>query len=171
MKRFTFLLIAGLTFVLSSCSIEIVDIGLPSDLNVTNARYETSFSATVNGEANRSIICDDKVTILSYSFQFSGNLGSWTSYIKGSQGSEVGRQTLDLNSRFVQYDSANRIVTVTYELPAGSAPLVLAPQTITVTPIPDPQVIGSSKLYLEFPSASRPFAFSTKDLPVVDNCP
>jgi hypothetical protein len=177
MKRFAFLAIAGLAFVLNGCLIEIVDTGLPSGLTVSNARYETNFSATVDGEPNRSIICDDKVTTLSYSFQYAGNLSSWTSYIKGSKGAEVGRQTLDLNSRFVQFDSADRRITVTYELPAGSAPLITAPedsitsQAITVTPIPDPKVIGSSKLFLEFPNSGRPYAFSTKDLPVVDNCP
>jgi hypothetical protein len=171
MKRFAFLLIASLAFVLNGCLIEIVDTGLPSGVTISNARYQTSFSATVNGQPNKSIICDNKETTLSYSFQFSGNLGSWTSYIKGNLGSVVGRQTLDLSSNFVLYDSATRTVTVTYTLRAGSAPLLLAPQTITVTPIPNPTVIGKSKLYLEFPNTSRAYAFSTDELPVVTNCP
>jgi hypothetical protein len=179
MKRITFLLIASLAFVLNGCLVEIVDpgTGLPSGVTIFEAAYGTNYSATVNGEPDRSIICDDRTTVLSYSFRYSGNLGSWVSYIKGSKGGETGRLTLDLNSKFVQHDVANRQVTVTYDLLAGSAPLLMSPQAsavtpnIIITPVPDPVVLGSSKLFLEFPSASRPYQFSTKDLPVVDNCP
>jgi hypothetical protein len=85
MKRFAFLLIAGLAFVLNGCIIEIVDV--PGNFTINNAIFSTnqSLDLGVNGIGGgpEAVICDNKTTELIYSFGYSGTLNRFRSYLRG----------------------------------------------------------------------------------------
>ena len=160
-------LLAGLLLVLSACSgVITVDIGLPEGVTITNATYSSNYQATIDGRS-RDVICDDRTTELTYSFRFTGNLNSWTSFLRGvNTGQEAGRVTLNLNSSVVDYNQSTSTVTVRYQINAGAAPLAVSPQAIVITP----KVEGYTQLFLEFSGVSKAYDLLSDDIPVLASC-
>jgi hypothetical protein len=161
MKRFAFLVIASLAFVISGCVIEFS--GTPNSADIIgDPRLGTNYQRELAVDAGEEyIICDDKETLLDYSFQFSGTLGSWRSYLEGKDSKvKNGDVTLNLSSRGVTYDANTNTVRVSYAIQPNAAPTVLAPTAIVET-----RIKGTSILYLEV-AGERFF----KELKVVENC-
>jgi hypothetical protein len=112
-------------------------------------------------EGQKSIICNDKNTLLDYTFEFTGTLGSWRSYLKGKQSGTInGDVTLTLNSTGVTYNPSTNVVTVSYTIQPNAAPTLLSPSGIVI-----PEIKGYSTLFLEV--AGQTFS---KELTVVGNC-
>ncbi len=165
MKRgLLFLALMGtLTLLLSACVVSINGGGgnLPPGVTITNARYETDWEATVNGQL-QDVICNDRTTNLTYSFRFSGNLETWTSFLEGATtGREVGRVTLNLNSPNVVWDRTTNTVTVNYRILANAAPLAIVPQ---------PRILGYTQLFLNVNDFTRDYELFSNDIPVLATC-
>jgi hypothetical protein len=172
MKHSTWLLFVGLALVLNGCVIEFVD--GPNTLTVQELGYRTNYRGTINGQ-DRFVICDDRNTELTYSFEFDGVLGNWRSYLEGGFFStRVGDVTLNLNSPYVQYDGTT--VRVTYLIEPGGAPVLMAPSNTlesqatdaAIVVVPLPQVIGETTLFVQFNNLERIYEF--RETPVIDNC-
>ena len=170
MKRF--LLIALLAAALAGCNI-IIQTPTPA-LKVLSATYNTSFSAP----DGQSAICDNKVTQLTYTFRYEGQLQSWSSYLKGQTLGKVSAvRTFTPGSAGVSAYQTNGY-EVTYNLPTDFTPYranpdsSLSAQAIIVTPVPPLTPIGATKLYVTLTGAdgnAQPYV--SKDIPVYINCP
>ena len=175
MKRLYLLAVLAL---LSGCLvIETPNVPTPSQpaLSVREATYETNYSA--NGQP---VICDNKPTQIVYRFRYVGGLTSWSSYLKGEQlGTERGQATFTPGGVGVNpYRTAG--YEVTYNLGPNTAPYAvspgdetLEPQAIVVVPVPNPTVIGATRLFLVLRGASgaaEPYRVSDP-IPVLLNCP
>lgn len=162
------LLLAAL--LLSACDIIISGPSVPPSVNVFNASYSTNYEATING-VTQDIICDNRRTELNYTFDYSGNLDSWSSFLRGVESGEI-----DGLESFTEADIARYgEVDVTYEIPPGEAPLKeeserLNPQRIVV--VPNPQVVGRTMLYVTVNGGSNRIPLSSdRSIPVVNPCP
>lgn len=163
---FTSLFILMLGLIVTACEFTISgNIDFPN-LEVSNARYATNYRT----DEGRSVICDDRTTELTYSFDYQGDLDRWSSYLEGSRGGRVGERTFYPDYR--GYGAAH--VEVTYGIPPYTAPLSVDPNEGEVTPqaivvVPKPVVIGHTTLYLSVNGyGSR--AFSSDPIPVINNC-
>lgn len=155
--------------------------GAHDGVSIWNATYGTDTRATIDG-VDRYVICDDRVTELSYAFQYEGPLHAWTSYLVGDTwGDVVGRQTFAPGASGVGYHADH--VRVTYAIHEGVAPLSAAPAGFaesagpdgTVQPqgivvVPVPQVIGAARLYLELDGAHTRRELVSQRIPVLANC-
>jgi hypothetical protein len=161
MKRFAFLLIVSLMFLLNGCLIEIVP--PPSSVTVVGTpRLGTNYQWELEIDKGKEfIICNDKNTLLDYGFQFSGNLGSWRSYLKGKDTGVInGDVTLTRNSQGVTYNASNNSVIVSYTITPNAAPKLLAPSAIVIA-----RIEGYSTLYLEVDGETF-----YKEMAVIGNC-
>lgn len=142
----------------------------PEPVSVSNAGYDTSYEATINGEP-RNIICDNRLTELNYRFNYTGDLTTWTSFLKGDTTGTVRGET-SFNSSQITTPGQ---VDVTYSILANGAPLLtdggLSPQAIVVTPVPNPTVIGSTRLFIRVNGLNEEIPLSSNSIPVVSNCP
>jgi len=167
MKRSALLLLAGL---LGGCLI-ITPTPVP-ELNVLEASYSTNFSA--NGEP---VICDNRATTLSYRFTYEGELESWTSYLQGQTLGQIkGERTFDPNSEGVSAIGAQgfevQYVMSPYFAPYNADPKAsLSPQAIVVVPVPQPNEIGATKLFLTLSGSGEEARFVSDAIPVISNCP
>lgn len=168
-KRLFYLFAAlVLTFGLSSC------IMVVGGLQVTNASFATSYW---NDNPSNPVyyVCDNKTTLIGYTFRYNDPnlLAGWDSYLKGyASGDIAGSVSFDASDP--RNDTTTRTVTVTYDVPAGSAPLSVTPQTIIVspTPVPTPSIIG--RTYVEIrvrPTIGTPRIITLGPAFVIDNCP
>lgn len=169
MKRIAFLLLTGM---LGGCLIVTPTPQVPN-LEVLSATYATNYRT----EDGTSVICDNYPTTLLYRFTYQGELESWTSYLEGQKLKErKGKRTFDPGSSSVTA-SGEQGFEVQYVMDAYFAPYKqgaaeISPQAIDVVPIPQPNIIGATKLYLILEGAdgdARPY--SSQDIPVVDICP
>lgn len=172
MKALKLCSLALILLVLAACQVT-VDVGMPPGFSVSNASFETNFRATVDGQ-ERYVICDNRTTTLSYRFDYSGTLTSWSSYLRGqTTGTIRGRETFtsaDINT-------PGR-VEVTYTIPRNQAPLsdgleiqsAISPESIIV--VPRPTVIGFTQLWLDINGTTRSFNFNNQGraIPVIDGC-
>ena len=119
------------------------------------------------------VICDDRTTIVNYSFSYSGDLASWTSELVGRQGEIKARRAFTP----LDFTPVNGVVSVDYNIPSGQAPLSqpsndnLSGQAIIV--VPNAVVIGYSKVRVSVQNSrgDSTGSVSSNELPVVDNCP
>jgi hypothetical protein len=162
MKRFAFLFIVGLAFVLNGCVIEIVD--LPGSFTIDNAVFSTNHTLDLGvngiGGGPEAVICDNLTTELIYKFSYTGTLTKFRSYLRGEG---TGNVPADGDETFSTNNLGNPI-EVKITIPAGLTPLALEPNAINVSGI-----IGYSTLHLDFvgtdqDKVSRPIA-------VIDKCP
>lgn len=166
------MLLVAASALLVGCEIVVTGGGTPYDgVVIRDAAYRTNATARIDG-VDRFVICDDRVTDLSYSFDYRGPLEAWTSYLYGVHTHDtIGRQTFRPSDAGVHYDPHH--VSVTYGIHPGMAPLAVdsghaaAPQGIVVVPVP--KVIGYTRLYLEV-GRSAPRQLVSKDIPVVASC-
>jgi len=172
-RNLQFALICLAALVLSACDFTIegridVELDLPPNFTVSNATYATTHRAEVEG-LNQFVICDNLDTILSYSFDFNGNLESWSSFLEGEKTKEIaGKASFNAS----QITAPGR-VEVTYEIKAGGAPKLVAPDLSTqaIVVIPKPDVIGASKLFINVNGFSRSRPLSSNSIPVLRDCP
>ena len=174
MKTLTLLSLSALALVLSACTVTFgleVDRRPPGGLTTSNETYRSNYEAYVDG-VRTPIICADRTTLVTYGFNFSGDLRSWSSYLKGRRtGATVERATFTANSRTVDYGS-NR-VDVEYTIPAGLAPqstqdAPIQPQGIEV--VPKAVVTGYTELFVDINGFGEGFGFRFRGIPVVSNC-
>ena len=169
MKRIAFLLLAA---TLSGCLIVTPTPRTPQ-LEVLSATYATNFR-TSDGA---SVICDNRPTTLLYRFTYQGELESWTSYLEGQKlGEKKGERTFEPGSNSV-VASGEQGFEVQYVMDANFAPYEkgdaeVSPQAIVPVPVPQPTVIGATKLYLILEGEDgRARPYSSQDIPVIINCP
>lgn len=171
MKRLFLLLLVGL---LGGCLVIAPEPIVPpvTPISVLEATYKTDVS--VNGQP---AICDNRTTTLSYTFRYQGELESWTSFLKGVRlGEEKGARTFTPGVSGVNPYVENGY-EVTYTLGANVAPYgagKTAPNSkaIVVVPVPQPEIIGASKLHLVLTGAdgnAKPYI--SPEIPVIINCP
>lgn len=163
--------------LLSGCEI-IVTGGTPSvdGVRISNATVRTDTRAEIDG-VERSVICDDRITDLTYGFSFEGPLERWTSYLAGVlSGDVIGYETFQPTDTGVQWES-NR-VTVTYAIYPGIAPLESSPESVptnhiqleAIRVVPVPQVLGYTRLYLEVGASPDTIRLSSGEIPVLADC-
>jgi len=131
------------------------------------------FSSNYRDSAGNSYICDNKFTTLTYSFRFSdfNLLSRWESRLVGETTGQV-TNTLSTDKNSNQYILSGNQATVNWVLGQGVAPLNVSPQGIVVTPVPQPRIIGRTRLELRVFSVSGNSAFvQLPGIPVIDNCP
>ena len=173
MKRFCLLICLGL---LAGC--EVVLFGGPTpvapNLNVLEATYSTNYQDAGTGI---SYICDNRPTTLTYRFRYEGELERWASYLEGQTlGRRDAERTFDPGTQGVsRYQDVG--FEVSYQMSAYFAPYkqdkeTVLPQAIEVVPVPQPVLIGATKLYLILEGASgKAQPYGSGDIPVVANCP
>jgi hypothetical protein len=159
--------------LLSACSGVIrfsidVEQNLPPNFTVSNLQLTSNFTATLNGET-QPVICDDRSTTLTYSFNFNGELDSWYSYLQGVTTKNIpedSRVLFDANSDNVDY--RNNFVRVEYTIPSQIAPLSndLSTQTIVV----NPRELGKTQLFVEINGYSKKYNIKFKGIPVLATC-
>lgn len=162
------LFLASSVLFLSACEITITGIDAPPP--VSNATYRTNYEATIDG-VKTFIICDDETTTLTYEFDYSGNLASWTSYLRGTTTNSVrSKASFTLADAGVNRLDSGRI-RVEQPIGRNSSPLSvdLSPQSIVVVPN-EPTVVGGARLFLEASGYTQNEELSSSPIPVVDNC-
>ena len=143
----------------------------PEDITISNIAYESEFTARIDGET-RDVICDDRNTKFSYSFDYSGDLTTWSSYLQG-----VDSGTINEDSRITRTVDATPeegVVTqgdniaVYYTLTPESAPTLTAPSIDTQGIVVEPIVKGFTQLFISV-EGTEPVAV-TPTLPVLEAC-
>lgn len=171
MRRALPVLVLLAALVLAGCEIVVSGGGAwPDDLTISNAGYLTDAKATIDGR-ERYVICDDRLSDLTYYFDYEGALEQWSSYLQGvTTGDVLGYRTFTPSTPGVHHTADD--VMVTYSIDPGVAPLAhqdaLAPQGIVV--VPAPQVIGYTELYLSIASTSSVRRLVSQQIPVLSNC-
>lgn len=176
MKRLYLLAVLAL---LSGCLvIESPNVPTPAPtqpaLNVLEFNYFTNYRGSTTGA---SYICDNRPTVLTYRFRYEGGLERWTSYLRGQTLSqEKGVRTFDPRTEGVSpYESAG--FEVNYAMGAYFAPYKqgeasVSPQAIEVVPVPQPVIIGATRLYLVLEGVNgQTEPRISGDIPVISNCP
>lgn len=165
MKRL--FLVVALWLALVGC----IPIGTnPADaLLISDLRYESNFR-DANG---RSYICDNKLTTLTYSYRYNdfARIARWDSRLVGEATGQV-TNTLSMNRDSGGYINQNNRVSVNWVLSQGTAPLSVSPQSIVVTPVPQPRQIGATRLELTvFATNASSARLVFPGIPVINNCP
>jgi hypothetical protein len=171
MKRLLLLPLAALA--LSGCVLEITGgwyggTVYPPDYSGADLHvYGLSVDSDYHDGGGR-IICDDRTTTLSYTFSYTGDLSSWTSSL-------IGRNTGAVSATRTFYRAdypAGGTVTVTYSIPAGTAPLAVdrvGAQSVIV--VPQPTVSGYTALRLTVrTSGGASGTVEFREIPVVSTC-
>jgi hypothetical protein len=166
----SFVALAG---ALSSC----LSTGLVSFTDIT---FESNYSAVINGKS-QSVVCDDRQTLITYSFNVSGvrYLKYWETRFFG----ETTGSSFNLpNYTTADYVASGDRVTVTTNLDAGKAPRssgtlrTVQPRAVIV--VPTPTVLGATDIRLTIHdtdggavSGNLSSFRSDGKIPVVSNCP
>lgn len=140
-------------------------------LHVDELYFQSNY--TLNGQP---IVCDDRPTSLSYGFHYSGDLSWWRSRLVGkTSGAETGDQIFYNGTPYPGVNYGSGQVTVTYNVPARTAPLAVGdqmtrPQSIVVEP--GARVIGYTALRLTATTSDGDSGtVELPEIPVVENCP
>lgn len=162
--------------LLAGCNLYVTPDPIPvPDLDVLEVDYATNAQLT----DGTFVICDNIPTTLIYWFRYKGELERWTSYLEGQELDKIyGRETFTPDSESVNpYEEAG--FQVMYTIPPSMAPYQngaaegkLSPQAIEVVPVPQPTIIGASKLHLILQGEdgnAQPYI--SPEIPVIINCP
>ncbi|MDX2004931.1 MAG: hypothetical protein SFU83_06605 [Meiothermus sp.] len=168
MNRLTALALLGLA--LTAC-FPAVQVGNNPEtaLLIADLRYESNF----RDARGRSFICDNKPTTLTYSFIYNefDRIARWDSRLVGERTGQV-TNTLSMSRSSGAYTNQNSRITVRWVLGEQTAPLSVSPQSITVTPVPQPREIGATRLELSvFATNGSAVRLTFPGIPVIDNCP
>jgi hypothetical protein len=168
MKRFATLVVLGLT--LTAC-FPAVQVGNNPEtaLVIADLRYESNFR-DANG---RSYICDNKPTTLTYSFLYNEfeRIARWDSRLIGERTGQT-TATLSMSRSGGAYTNQGNRIQVRWVLGEQTAPLSVSPQSIVVTPVPQPKEIGGTRLELSvFATNGNAVRLTFPGIPVIDNCP
>lgn len=142
----------------------------PSDaLLISDLRYESNYR-DANGQ---SYICDNKLTTLTYSYRYNdfARVARWDSRLVGETTGQV-TNTLSMSKDTGGFINENNRIRVNWVLGERTAPLSLSPQSIVITPVPQPKVIGATRLELTvFATNGSSAKLTFPGIPVIDNCP
>ncbi len=142
----------------------------PADtLLISDLRYESNF----RDASDRSYICDNKLTTLTYSFRYNdfARIARWDARLVGETSGQV-THTLSMSKDTGGYLNQNNRISVNWALSQGTAPLSVSPQSIVVTPVPQPRQIGATRLELTvFATNGSSARLVFPGIPVIDNCP
>ncbi len=182
MNRSLLVFLGLLTSLLAGCEI----IVQPGPAPVTPSLSLTEFVTYTNyrGQSSGvSYICDNRSTALTYRFRYEGGIERWTSYLEGQTLGQIkATRTFDPRSQGVSpyEDSGFEVVYVMEPLYApykqdsetSENPETLTPQDIDVVPVPQPVIIGATKLHLTLEGINGDTQSLTSEaIPVVSNCP
>ena len=144
----------------------------PTPIEIIDPVFESN--VTANGQF---AICSNRVTQIAYTFRYTGDLASWSSYLKGNTlGTEVMRETYTSTTTGVEAVGTDGYTT-TFNIAENTAPYGAEPsgstsKAIVVVPVPQPVQIGSSKLYLTLTGEGGDTKnYVSSDIPVIENCP
>ena len=142
----------------------------PADaLLISSLTYQSNYRDG-NG---RSYICDNKITTLTYSYRYNdfARIARWDSRLVGETTGQV-TNTLSMDRSSGGYLNEGGRISVNWALSQGTAPLSVSPQSITVTPVPQPRQIGATRLELTvFATNGSSARLVFPGIPVIDNCP
>jgi hypothetical protein len=162
MKRIglSLLVASVLALTLAGCSGTLrfvfdIDTDLPAGVTVdrSSINLDSNYRATVDGK-NQPVICDDRQTTLSFSFNYTGSLDNYRVVL---QGVSTGDRAPVQNS--TQSASGGRVAG-TITIPAGLAPLAIVPQ---------PKVRGKTRVIIEL-NQDPNFYVRFNDVPVLASC-
>lgn len=138
-------------------------------VSITHANYMTNHQLDTDSDGNaESVICDNRVTDLTYNFNYIGRLYRWNSFLEGALTGEIrGEATFYAGAPEVQY-SLER-VEVTYKILPAAAPL-LQTGTSEITINPTPSVIGYTRLKVRVNDHYTAIRLTSEEIPVVENC-
>ncbi len=169
-KTLVFAGLVALAGALSSC----LSTGLVSFTDIT---FESDFRGSINGGPSQSVICDNRTTAVTYTFNVSGvqYLQKWSTRFFGqSTGASFDLPDFTIN----QFVAVGDRVTVTVNLFPGSAPKIRNAQPRAVVVVPTPTVIGATDIRLTIfdnqggsVSGNLSVFRSEGKIPVVSNCP
>jgi hypothetical protein len=160
MKKF--ILWAGLALGLGACG----------NVETSNLRITGEYGAVING-TEQDVICNNKPSFVTYSFDYTGDLGSWTSSLEGVTTGQVSNTK---EYTVLGTPPVNGNVTARYDVLPKTAPLSLptgsklSAQGIIV--VPSAKVIGYTRVKItafDF-NGFATFTKRSNSLPVVDNC-
>jgi hypothetical protein len=155
-----FIWIAALLVVLDSCIP--IQVG-QGGLSIFDLRYDSNY----RDKDGKSYVCDNEITTLTFSYGYTdfSKIGGWEAQLVGLRtGASLPKLVQSRNGggfRLVD----NRVL-VDWVLAEG-----LAPQSIVVTPIPQPNVVGATSLELIVRATDGgAVTLSFPGIPVIDNC-
>ena len=146
----------------------IVTIDVTPGIGIYNAGFSTNYVATIKNQ-KQYVICDSKKTNLTYHFNYTNPVKSWSSFLKGvNTGTEKGQAyftAADIN------DTTNRYIEVVYGIANYVAPLAVEPiETTAIVPVPKATVIGHTKLIININGYTKSHQLVSNEIPVVSNC-
>lgn len=137
----------------------------------------TEFTAFTNytDQTGASYICDNRPTTLTYRFRYEGGLERWTSYLRGDVlKTTKGERTFDPQTQGVS-PYQNSGFEVEYRMDANFAPYKGGSETTSpqaIVPVPNPQPIGATRLYLTLEGTNGQTQSRTSEaISVISNCP
>lgn len=156
-------LAAGLLTVLAGCII------VDTSFRITTASAFTNFQSS-SGE---SFVCDNKQTIVSYTFKYSDAslFTGWDSFLKGYASGEI-KGLVSFDASDSRNNPSTRTVAVDYLVQPGAIPLSLDkvnPQAIII--VPTPSVIGRTYVVVRAKATTGNKEFAIGPIRVIDNCP
>lgn len=181
MNRIILFMALALLGLLSACDVIITAPPNPvvpnPTLGISNVSYTTNYQA----DDGTYVVCDNRVTTLTYQFSYAGVLDRWTSYLEGeTTGLTDSPQTFTPYSAGVSPLDGNvkgyrvQYVMDPYYAPyrLGSKTQKLSAQAIVVVPEPTLQVIGQTRLVVKLSGGGREATYTSNPaIPVVANCP
>lgn len=158
----TFVVLAGL---LSGCTSVYLD-----DLEAHLVSYKSNYRDA--SDTSTYFICDNRTTYVSYKFYYDGELYKWRSRFVGEKTNATTAWETFYASNYGIHGKGNGTVEVEFVVPIGQAPLGGAVSPQSITPVPNPTVIGETKLQLEVYSLSGKGRLTTPvGIEVIDPCP
>ena len=139
------------------------------EVSITHATYETNYHLDTDSDGNvESVICDDRVTELTYNFDYIGRLHRWSSFLEGVLTGQIrGEATFYAGAPQVHYSPES--VEVTYTILPTAAPLVKA-GTTDIAINPTPSVIGYTQLKVRVNGRYTAIRLTSEEIPVVETC-
>jgi hypothetical protein len=139
------------------------------EVSITRATYTTNYQLDTDGDGNvESVICDDRITELSYNFDYVGKLHRWSSFLEGVLTGQVRGETTFYPGA-PQVDYSPESVEVTYKILPTAAPLVKA-DTADIAITPTPSVIGYTQLKVRVNGHYTSIRLTSQEIPVVATC-
>ena len=157
-----------ITCALTACELAVM-VDPQSEVSITHATYVTNHQLDADSDGNiESVICDDRVTELTYNFNYTGRLHRWDSFLEGVLSGQIrGEATFYPDAPHVHYSPEN--VEVTYTILPTAAPLVVA-GTTDIAINPTPSVIGYTQLKVRVNGHYSAIRLTSEEIPVVTSC-
>ena len=164
-----------LLVLLSACNFSIkftpppiVTIDVTPGIGIHNAGFFTDFVATIDNQ-KRYVICDDRKTNITYHFNYTNPIKSWSSFLRGVNTGTVKGQAYFTAADIT--DTTKKYIEVIYGIGRHVAPLAIKPvETTSIVPVPKATVIGYTKLIININTFSSSLQLVSENIPVIDKC-